>query len=115
MSCVRPIHTRRSFVPQRPRDPAHWDLIKGAAAASTVPVIANGDVFAHADFQRIRDETGAQAAMCARGAMWNASIFRRCVAADEGRCGGGSESRSRWPGPKRAWAFVKHAGGFCRR
>jgi hypothetical protein len=44
-------------VPQRPRDPAHWDLIKRAAAAASVPVIANGDVFEHVDFDRIRLET----------------------------------------------------------
>jgi len=63
------------YVPQRPREPAHWNLIKEVVAAMSVPVIANGDIFRHADFQRMRDETGAASSMCARGAQWNASIF----------------------------------------
>mmetsp|Transcript_18101 Transcript_18101/g.30439 ORF Transcript_18101/g.30439 Transcript_18101/m.30439 type:complete len:425 (+) Transcript_18101:362-1636(+) len=63
------------YVPQRPREAAHWSLIKEVVANMSIPVIANGDVFKHEDFQRIRDETGAASAMCARGAQWNCSIF----------------------------------------
>ena len=70
------VHGR--YVAQRPRDPAHWPQIAAVATAiSSIPVIANGDVLTYADFQRLRDETGADAAMCARGAQWNASVFRR--------------------------------------
>lgn len=69
------VHGR--YVTQRPREPAHWDQIAAVARIhGGVPIIANGDVFAYQDFQRIRDATGAAAAMCARGAQWNASIFR---------------------------------------
>ncbi|KAG2443352.1 hypothetical protein HXX76_001714 [Chlamydomonas incerta] len=64
---------------QRPRDPAHWAPIKlvvDALAPSGVPVVANGDVFTWEDAQRVKSETGCAAAMIARAAMWNASVFR---------------------------------------
>ncbi|KAG5602652.1 hypothetical protein H5410_034022 [Solanum commersonii] len=67
------VHGRK--VPDRPRDPAKWNEIADVAAALSIPVIANGDVFEYEDFQRIRDETGASSVMVARGAIWNASIF----------------------------------------
>ncbi len=70
------VHGR--YVAQRPRDAAHWAEIAAVAAeVRSIPVIANGDVFTHADFNRLREETGAAASMCARGAQWNASVFRR--------------------------------------
>lgn len=68
------VHGR--YVTQRPREPAHWPEIAAVARIRDVSIIANGDVFAYPDFQRIRDATGAAAAMCARGAQWNASVFR---------------------------------------
>jgi tRNA-dihydrouridine synthase 2 len=68
------VHGR--YVPQKPREPAHWDQIAAVVAALRVPVIANGDVFCHSDFERLRADTGAAGAMCARGAQWNASVFR---------------------------------------
>jgi len=68
------VHGR--YVSQRPRDAAHWDEIAAVCAAVRLPVIANGDVFCYDDFERLRCATGASAAMCARGAQWNASIFR---------------------------------------
>lgn len=45
-------------VPDRPRDPAKWNEIADVAAALSIPVIANGDVFEYEDFQRIRNVTG---------------------------------------------------------
>jgi tRNA-dihydrouridine synthase 2 len=69
------VHGR--YVPQRPRDPAHWKEIAAVCSrVHNIPIIANGDVFCYADFQGIRDATGAAAAMCARAAQWNASVFR---------------------------------------
>ena len=68
------VHAR--YIPQRPRDAAHWKLVKPVVDALACPVILSGDVFTFADFQRARDELGVAAAMTARGAQWNASIFR---------------------------------------
>ncbi|XP_020094830.1 tRNA-dihydrouridine(20) synthase [NAD(P)+]-like isoform X2 [Ananas comosus] len=67
------VHGRR--IKDRPRDPAKWDEIADVAAALSIPVIANGDVFEYEDFKRIKDATGASSIMAARGALWNASIF----------------------------------------
>mmetsp|Transcript_14895 Transcript_14895/g.36014 ORF Transcript_14895/g.36014 Transcript_14895/m.36014 type:complete len:371 (+) Transcript_14895:260-1372(+) len=68
------VHGR--YVSQKPRDPAHWNLIKQVVESVSCPVLANGDVFEYADFEKVRSATGATGAMCARGAMWNQSIFR---------------------------------------
>jgi len=61
---------------QRPREPANWAGIRDVAEALDVPVLANGDVFEFADIARVQAETGAAAALVARGAQWNPSIFR---------------------------------------
>ena len=61
---------------QRPREPANWAGIRDVAEALDVPVLANGDVFEFADIARVKAETGAAAALVARGAQWNPSIFR---------------------------------------
>lgn len=68
------VHGRR--VADRPRDPAQWDGIEEVVSALSIPVIANGDVTEYSDFQRIKDATGASSVMVARGAVWNASVFR---------------------------------------
>lgn len=67
------VHGRK--VADRPRDPAKWSEIADVVAALSIPVIANGDVFNYADFERIKVATGASSVMVARGALWNASIF----------------------------------------
>lgn len=47
-------------VADRSRDPANWSEIATVVDALSIPVIANGDVFEHDDFQRIRTVTGRQ-------------------------------------------------------
>jgi len=68
------VHAR--FVHERPRDPASWDAVRPVVEALSVPVIANGDVCSHDDFQKYREATGCAGVMAARGAQWNCSIFR---------------------------------------
>eukprot|EP01116_Phalansterium_solitarium_P001844 TRINITY_DN11665_c0_g1_i1.p1 TRINITY_DN11665_c0_g1~~TRINITY_DN11665_c0_g1_i1.p1 ORF type:complete len:378 (-),score=75.85 TRINITY_DN11665_c0_g1_i1:122-1255(-) len=72
------VHAR--FVPERPRDPAHWDLmreiIEVGQSAINVPLIVNGDVFKHEDIAKVKQLTGASSVMIARGAISNTSIFR---------------------------------------
>lgn len=47
-------------IPERPRDPAHWDTMKliTAQSAVNVPLIVNGDVFKYSDIARVKEETG---------------------------------------------------------
>eukprot|EP00741_Cyanophora_paradoxa_P015408 tig00020878_g14871.t1 len=68
------VHARR--IPERPRDPPHLDELAAVCSALSVPVIANGDIWSLADARRVREQTGAAAAMFARAAQENPSCFR---------------------------------------
>lgn len=67
------IHAR--YVPQRPREAAHWNLIPQLKSSVNVPLIINGDVWKHEDIERVKKETGISSVMIARGAIENCSIF----------------------------------------
>eukprot|EP01102_Stenamoeba_stenopodia_P005900 TRINITY_DN16614_c0_g1_i1.p1 TRINITY_DN16614_c0_g1~~TRINITY_DN16614_c0_g1_i1.p1 ORF type:complete len:372 (-),score=79.07 TRINITY_DN16614_c0_g1_i1:63-1178(-) len=72
------VHARR--VPDRPRFKARWDELSQtlSAASLSIPVIANGDLFQREDIQRMKEEIpGCSSVMIARGALVNASIFRK--------------------------------------
>ncbi|CAM6127752.1 unnamed protein product [Calypogeia fissa] len=69
------VHGRK--IADRPRDPAQWDGIAEVVSALSIPVIANGDIFEYADFERLRQSTGAASVMVARAACWNPSVFRK--------------------------------------
>lgn len=56
---------------------ADWDAIAAVKQAVSVPVIANGDVFAPEDAQAIFAHTGADGVMIGRGAMGNPWVFER--------------------------------------
>ena len=60
---------------------ANWDYIKAVKEAVSIPVIANGDVFAPGDAVRILKYTGADMAMIGRGCFGNPWIFQRARAA----------------------------------
>jgi hypothetical protein len=54
---------------------ADWEVIAQVAAAVSVPVIGNGDLFSAADVARRRAETGIAGAMIGRAAMSSPWIF----------------------------------------
>jgi tRNA-dihydrouridine synthase len=54
---------------------ADWSRIARAVAAVSIPVCGNGGVGAHADFERMRSETGCAFAMVGRGALADPWIF----------------------------------------
>lgn len=56
---------------------ADWDHIASVVEHASVPVIHNADVFLYEDINRARQHTGTSNVMVARGAMWNASMFRK--------------------------------------
>jgi len=60
---------------------ADWDIIREVAAAVSVPVIANGDVFAPPDAVHILRYTRCAAAMIGRGAFGNPWLFAQANAA----------------------------------
>ncbi|GLE05697.1 hypothetical protein PINS_up014743 [Pythium insidiosum] len=69
------LHARR--VDERPVDDAHWDLLAPVVKALSVPVLVNGDIFNREHLERIQQVSGASSFLIARGALSNASIFRR--------------------------------------
>ncbi|MFT7486642.1 MAG: tRNA-dihydrouridine synthase [Candidatus Paceibacteria bacterium] len=54
-----------------------WTRIERAVGAVDIPVCGNGGIKNHADFQRMRDETGCAFAMVGHGALANPWIFSR--------------------------------------
>ena len=63
---------------------ADWDVIRRVREAVPVPVIGNGDIFSAADALRMREETGCDGLMIARGAQGNPWLFREIAAALRG-------------------------------
>ena len=60
---------------------ADWDIIRDAAAAVKIPVIANGDIFTAEDAVRILRYTNCPMAMIGRGAFGDPWLFERANAA----------------------------------
>jgi nifR3 family TIM-barrel protein len=63
---------------------ARWDLIGAVKRGVTIPVLGSGDVWTARDALRMRQETGCDAVLVARGACGNPWIFRELAAAERG-------------------------------
>lgn len=63
---------------------ADWDIIARVKQAVRIPVIGNGDVFTGADALAMRNVTGCDGVMVARGTRGNPFIFREIKAAMDG-------------------------------
>jgi len=64
---------------------ANWQAIAEVVEAARIPVIGNGDVFSADDWLRMKEETGCETVMIARGAIGNPFIFEEIAARSEGR------------------------------
>jgi len=69
------VHMRETH--HRPRDPAQWERLAALVDAVGVPIIANGDIYTEKDAQKVAKMSGCHGVMFARGALKNASVFRR--------------------------------------
>lgn len=68
------IHARTKAEGYRP--PAHWQWVARVAEAVDVPVVANGEVWTVADWQRCRAESGVPDVMLGRGAVVDPFLAR---------------------------------------
>lgn len=69
------VHARTRADVYRP--PARWEWLARVREAVAVPVIANGDVWSVADWQRCRAISGCDAVMLGRGAVADPLLARR--------------------------------------
>lgn len=58
---------------------ADWDIIRQVKEAVSIPVFGNGDIFTPEDAKRMKEETGCDGLMVARGAKGNPWLFSRIM------------------------------------
>jgi len=66
------------------RPPAHWHLLGRIAEAIKVPVVANGEIWTTADYERCRAESGCADVMIGRGAVADPFLVERIRAVQAG-------------------------------
>ncbi len=72
------VHARSKADGYRP--PAYWDYIARIREALTIPVIANGEIWTVADFERCREVTGCSRFMLGRGLLACPDLARQIKA-----------------------------------
>ena len=77
------VHARTRREGYRP--PAHWEWVARVQDAVAVPVLANGEIWSLADWQRCRAVSGVDDVMLGRGLVSRPDLARQIAAARDGR------------------------------
>jgi nifR3 family TIM-barrel protein len=77
---------------------ARWELVRAVKEAVRIPVLGSGDVWTARDALRMRQDTGCDAVLVARGACGNPWIFRELAAAERGLPPPPPVARAEWAG-----------------
>ncbi len=96
---------------------ARWDLIRAAKQAVRIPVLGSGDVWTARDALRLKEESGCDAVLVARGACGNPWIFRELAAAERGLPPPPPLTREEWMGTvlTHVRLQIEHRGRGARR
>lgn len=87
------VHARTRDEGYRP--PAHWEYIARMREAVSIPVIANGEIWSVADYDRAREISGCRHVMIGRGLMSKPELAREIKARRASESSAWSEKR-RW-------------------
>ncbi|MDX1398488.1 MAG: tRNA-dihydrouridine synthase, partial [Oceanospirillum sp.] len=71
------VHARTKIEGYKP--PAHWEWLAKLREASSIPVIANGEVWSLDDYRRCREVSGCNDLMLGRGLLADPYLARRIV------------------------------------
>ena len=85
------IHARTKTQGYRP--PAHWQQIAAVNNVSSIPIIANGELWSPGDIAQCRELSGCEAFMLARGALCRPDLGRSVKV----ECQGRQQSPMVWP------------------
>ncbi len=77
------VHARTKADGYRP--PAYWERIAAIRAATSIPVIANGEIWSVADARRCRELSGCDTLMLGRGMVSDPGLALAIVADDAGQ------------------------------
>lgn len=75
------VHARTKVEGYKP--PAHWEWLARIREASSIPVIANGEVWSPEDYQRCREISGCDDVMLGRGLLADPYLARRITDQEE--------------------------------
>lgn len=64
---------------------ADWNIIKEIKESTTIPIIANGDIYSPEDYIEIEKQTKADFFMIGRGSLGNPIIFENCLRLKKGK------------------------------
>lgn len=99
------VHARTRQQGYKP--PAHWEWVARIQDVVTVPVLANGDIWTLADWQRCRQVSGVQSVMIGRGLVCQPDLAREISAFIRGEDYQPLDWLGLWPLLQEFWQRVR--------